>query len=102
MSTTDNNKLIAEFMGHKINFGFKEQGVLFSGQHINVEKLLYHTNWNWLMPVIEKILDISLNLDTMEMFIYYSDFGSEAMKIHIIRSEIKGGDLNFREEIVAL
>jgi hypothetical protein len=36
------------------------------------------------------------------MFIYYSDFGTETMKIHIIRSEIKGGDLNFREEIVVL
>jgi hypothetical protein len=83
MSTTDNNKLIAEFMGHKINFGFKEQGVLFSGQHINVEKLLYHTNWNWLMPVIEKILDISLNLDTMEMYYNITDCIPNITQTHI-------------------
>ena len=47
------------------------------------------------------MLNGNVHNDT-NMFIYYSDFGTETMKIHIIRSEIKGGDLNFREEIVAL
>lgn len=69
MNTTENNKLIAEFEGHKINYGFKRDGVLFSGHHISVNKLKYHNDWNWLMGVVEKIenklkikIDISLHI----------------------------------------
>ena len=54
-NTTENNKLIAEFDGHLINYGHNQEGVLFHGNHISAEKLLYHTNWDWLMPVVEKI-----------------------------------------------
>ena len=36
----ENNKLIAEFMGHQINFGFKKDGVLFNGVHISLNKLI--------------------------------------------------------------
>jgi hypothetical protein len=55
MNVQEGNKLIAEFMGYQINYGFKKDGILFAGQHINVKKLLYHKSWNWLMPVIGKI-----------------------------------------------
>lgn len=30
----------------------------------------FHCSWNWLMPVIKKILEITVELDEMEM--YYS------------------------------
>lgn len=59
---TEGNKLIAEFMGYQINIGYNKQGVLFAGQHINANKLLYHSSWDWLMPVVEKIE--SLNFTT--------------------------------------
>jgi hypothetical protein len=36
-----NNKLIAEFMG--MNYGDP------------IESMEYHTSWDWLMPVVEKI-----------------------------------------------
>ena len=51
----ENNKLIAELEGHQINYGFKKEGVLFLGQHINADKLIFHSSWDWLMPVISKI-----------------------------------------------
>jgi len=40
MNTTENNKLILEFMGepHKV-----------------WQDLAYHSDWNWLMEVVEKI-----------------------------------------------
>lgn len=55
MKTIENNKLIAEFMGYQINYGFNKDGVLFHGVHVSADKLLYATNWDWLMPVVEKI-----------------------------------------------
>ena len=56
------NKLIAEFLGWELQdnpterwYGsYREQnGIL----HKNTDKepLLFHTSWDWLMPVVEKI-----------------------------------------------
>ena len=51
-NVTENNKLIAEFMGypkHKIDF---------VGKRLNFENSkhnTYHKDWNWLMKVVEKI-----------------------------------------------
>lgn len=52
------NKVIAEFDGHKINFGFNQKGILFLGEHINEDQLKYNSSWDWLMPVVEKIESI--------------------------------------------
>lgn len=34
------------------------------------------------------------------MFLYYKNFGTEAMKIHVIRAIVKNEDLRFEEEII--
>lgn len=56
----EGNKLIAEFMGGKF---FADTGTILE-QHIVspsgyavkcIDKLKYHTAWDWLMPVVEKI-----------------------------------------------
>ena len=60
MNITENNKLITEFLG-------------WHSRKFEEDELDFHTDWNWLMPVIEKILDISLNLDTMEMYYNITD-----------------------------
>lgn len=54
----ENNKLIAEFMGvvfHDDENQYYDNNGLYIG-----EELKYHALWDdWLMPVVEKILDIS-------------------------------------------
>ena len=75
----NNNKLIAEFMEFKLQADPKER---WFGQYFTtpneawsnrIELLLFDTDWNWLMPVVEKILDISLELDTMEPYYNITD-----------------------------
>ena len=60
----ENNKLIAEFMGEKFT---DSSGVVQGLNYKLIEKkhgegnngFRFHTSWDWLMPVVEKILDIS-------------------------------------------
>lgn len=71
MTTTENNKIIAEFMGAKIlspntKFSYIEYPLNVStttkGQHketykqcLHSKNLEYHSNWNWLMEVVKKM-----------------------------------------------
>lgn len=55
----DSNQLIAEFMGaENSSFGdymvFTIQNPQYVGK-INHSEILYNSDWNWLIPVIEKI-----------------------------------------------
>lgn len=55
-----NNKLLAEFMG--IKFAIREDMPphCFIDGHVHYENdLRYHTDWNWLMEVIEKINEVA-------------------------------------------
>ena len=36
------------------------------------------------------------------MIMYYKNFGSEKMAIHVIRAVVDGASLNFKEEIIAV
>lgn len=61
MNTTENNKLIAEFLGgyqydnHDDFITFDETNNIFSNDTISLKNLKFHTDWNWLMQVVEKI-----------------------------------------------
>jgi hypothetical protein len=62
------NKRCAEFIGHKIDFGFKKDGVLFYGEHVSLSKLKFHSDWNWIMEVVEKIIKTKIGdgIETVE------------------------------------
>lgn len=69
MNTTENNKLIAEFMGapfvgdYKGSKGGYQDTYLYDFRKLNIGnevfisdvQMKFHTDWNWLMPVIQKI-----------------------------------------------
>ncbi len=55
----NNNKLIAEFMGVETT-----DGLVFQDNNTHeFHPIKYHTSWDWLMPVVEKILDLSFQDD---------------------------------------
>jgi hypothetical protein len=53
--TTENNILLAEFMQPSFN-GFGDYD--FDGAFYKSIELLFHTDWNWLMQVVEKIQNV--------------------------------------------
>lgn len=57
MTTTENNnRLFAEFMQPSFN---DFEAYDFSDEWLTVDLLKFHTDWNWLMPVVEKINDLN-------------------------------------------
>lgn len=63
----ENNKIIAEFMGY-IDNGCSEEGFLINpitNYDEDINELKFHSDWNWLMEVVEKIeskgFDVHIN-----------------------------------------
>lgn len=83
-SIKENNKMIAEFMGGKLEIQqhevmngsyanwpkeyFPVDYMSFDGSNVRLSYLVYERNWNLLMPVVEKIesLDYSVNICSTE------------------------------------
>lgn len=78
-----NNKLIAEFMGAKFipdwtSPIYTEPSATFDFENNHPTKtasrywsnLLYHEDWAWLMPVVEKINHTELNGERFDMIIF--------------------------------
>lgn len=67
MEITESNKLIAEFMGLKnISHSKKYGGIIIaspSEDDLEIVPVLYHTSWDWLMPVVEKIESLNFAVD---------------------------------------
>lgn len=88
---TENNRLIAEFMGMQYREGGepeklnKEPYMVNNGDHIDLHKLSYHADWNWIMPVVEKIGKIDLedgNYAYTRTFNMPSDEGKPMVRIN--------------------
>jgi hypothetical protein len=54
MNTLEGNKLIAEFMEYPSN-GFGKYVCPIKDIPVEADELPYHTSWDWLMPVVEKV-----------------------------------------------
>lgn len=58
MNTLEGNKLIAEFMGWRY---IADGDVMFLNQKTPakpIDKLEFHSSWDWLIPVVEKIEEL--------------------------------------------
>ena len=64
--STEHNKLIAEFMGYET--GLKDGKVLIRVSDLCFEEIDYH-NWDKLMPVVEKIMDICYEEDSEGIYV---------------------------------
>mgnify|MGYP003136176829 FL=1 len=58
------NKLIAEFMG-VVFHDDENQYYNADGLHIG-NTLQYHTSWDWLIPVAQKIIDVYISIDEQD------------------------------------
>ena len=65
MDTTENNKIIAEFMGAKATTD--TYFILNMYMTLKEEELKYNTDWNWLMEVVEKIESFNSNLQSFSI-----------------------------------
>ena len=91
----ENNKLIAKFMGHKTDWGFKKNSILYMPQGegnssnnsivIPYKKLQYHTSWDWLMPVVQKCFDTQQPSEGQHYFINESLL---TMKIEVVYDRV--------------
>lgn len=77
MNTTENNKLIAEFMELEATPKYNPKEYYIkeynSGEWYLPEEMQYHNSWDWLMPVIQKVNEVS----------GYNDYNTD--RLHIQR-----------------
>ena len=81
--TTENNKNIAEFLGANFKYDlFEMYGIIeiiednpYTKHFYQPEEMLFNSDWNWLMEVVENIENIKFKLPSQE----YGQY--KAMKI---------------------
>lgn len=80
MNTTENNKLLAEFLGIKIIPETDEVFEHYIIEERTVLQLKFHNDWSWIMQVVEKIetaetkdgrtFTIDMHIDSVLIFEY--------------------------------
>ena len=74
LENMDNNKLIAEFMGatevKKDTYKFPNR----TGLPLQIGTINYHSDWNWLMEVLDKIEGLGVVVEIRENVCYISPF----------------------------
>ena len=89
----EKNKLIAEFMGY--NEEIVNDEVYFTLpdmlESLSDEELHYHSDWNWLMEVVEKIenLGYGVTIGMADYCIIQNDWKEDLKEIHSLTENSK-------------
>ena len=85
-NTTENNRLMAEFMGLNII----TDGISFFDTNYKPLKN-YHSDWNWLMEVVEKIenLGYGVTIGMADYCIIQNDWKEDLKEIHSLTENSK-------------
>ena len=73
----ENNKIIAKFLGWEI-LNDMTYSKITKGKWIELDKLKFHSDWNWLMEVVEKIENLT---DKNNFVLYDINIYSDAVII---------------------
>lgn len=63
------NKIIAEFMGMEHCYRPYDDGFMEVKENdscVELEDLQYHTSWDWLIPVVQKLIDEYVSIDEQD------------------------------------
>jgi hypothetical protein len=87
MNTQENNKLIADFMEYEFDVDvwvatLSNEDDTYLGKH-----LLFHSSWDWLMPVVEKIESFQDGNDGDSMRGHLYNFRIEQNFVYILDGE---------------
>lgn len=92
MNYTETNKLIAEFMGYE---SYKFRGytmfVYEKNNHRADIDLHYHTSWDWLMPVVDKIEDIRFDNEDKNSFVSHHKYDVDTRGIGCTITDVQEG-----------
>ena len=90
MEISEGNKLIAEFMGLVYRNGYNYTGWYkstttekFAYIICDTERLKYHSSWDWLMPVIEKIEGMSNYIRNKKIYSYDFTFIEDSKDVNV-------------------
>lgn len=103
MNTTENNKLISEFMGFKLQNNpnerfYKNYFTQANGVWGNrIEILHFDSDWNWLMQVVEKIESLGVNIWVVKNKVKITIIGELAQKLNnsLYDTEFEGYDFEY-------
>ena len=101
---TENNKLIAEFMGFNFN-RFKDDGIIEPQEEVfftdyktfTLEELRFNKDWNWLMEVVERIESLGVNFWIVKNKVKLTIVGELAKKLSdsLYDTEFEGYDFEY-------
>lgn len=98
---TETNRLLAKFLGRngKVNknlYSWDGIDLLLTGGWVEVKGMKFHSDWNWLMQVVEKIESLGVNFWVVKNKVNLTIVGELAQKLNnLYNTEFEGYDFEY-------